>query len=577
MSDNVKVITLAESLPITRHVITDARINEICAMAKDDFNLDDFICGLEPPLLELSLELPPPLSLEPLPPYKWQMDAISCLSESLINSNLVCANIACGAGKSRVIIKIIQKNKYQHSVIFVPAIALLEQFRKEVAKWAPDFTVSLVGGGYHELHDANIVICTYNSEHLLLRDFDLIVVDEAHHVADEFLENCEDARIYADAIINRCSDESRALLVSATMPESDVCEYSYTIGEAVRDDTIVDYHIVIPIFGEGSPVLGLLTLIHTHPEWTRILAYCNTVQAAVNFAAACSLDNIKATSICASTSLLDRRRILTDLAAGVLRVIASVHTLGEGIDIREADTCIFVEPRGGRIDVPQCVGRVQRKCPETGKSVATVVLPAADEERELVRFMRIMIGADARLHGNRWRSGGRTSIISVNTDVADAELLAVATYDRLGVLLGPDVAWQVKYNLLLKYVEEFDRLPTRSCTYKNTKLGDWVHTQRQAKKDKGTGKMTPARIAALESVPGWFWKVDLDATWQTTCDLLCNYVEEYGRLPSQSCTYKNVKLGSWIDNQRSVKKGRGRCKMTPDRITALEKVPGWKW
>jgi len=147
-----------------------------------------------------------------------------------------------------------------------------------------------------------------------------------------------------------------------------------------------------------------------------------------------------------------------------------------------------------------------------------------------------------------------------------------------------DAAWQQNADLLREYVAEFGRLPP--CTgkggiYCDVNLGNWIGSQRTAKKGIGTCKITPERERVLESIPGWFWKLDLDAAWQQNADLLREYVAEFGRIPptgSKGGVYRDVNLGIWISNQRKAKKGiKGAGKMTPERERELESIPGWYW
>jgi hypothetical protein len=91
--------------------------------------------------------------------------------------------------------------------------------------------------------------------------------------------------------------------------------------------------------------------------------------------------------------------------------------------------------------------------------------------------------------------------------------------------------------------------------------------------------MTPERESALEAIPGWFWRVDFDAVWQTNLGLLRQFVEENKCLPTKKGEYQGVKLGAWVNNQRIAKKGKGKggYVMTPEREAALEAIPGWRW
>ena len=115
-------------------------------------------------------------------------------------------------------------------------------------------------------------------------------------------------------------------------------------------------------------------------------------------------------------------------------------------------------------------------------------------------------------------------------------------------------------------------LPQWDEVYHEIKLGKWVNKQRC---DKRSSKMTLERKKALEAIHGWSW--GQKETWYRTYSLLCEYVKEHQKLPSRTDIYYGVKLGLWIDNQRKAKRNYCTGKLTPDRVAALEKIPGWIW
>ena len=144
-----------------------------------------------------------------------------------------------------------------------------------------------------------------------------------------------------------------------------------------------------------------------------------------------------------------------------------------------------------------------------------------------------------------------------------------------------EAAWQERLDALRAFVAAHGRLPLRGDA---AGLGAWVNTQRNAKKATDAGrkcehKMTPARAAALEAVPGWAWEVDAETAWQERLDALHAYIGAHGRLPLKS---HPSGLGVWVNSQRQAKKAtdagrKCRNKMTQERGAALESVPGWAW
>ena len=57
-----------------------------------------------------------------------------------------------------------------------------------------------------------------------------------------------------------------------------------------------------------------------------------------------------------------------------VHILVTVEVLGEGINIPNADTCMFVQPRQSYCSIVQAIGRVLRHHP--AKTVAHIILPA---------------------------------------------------------------------------------------------------------------------------------------------------------------------------------------------------------
>ena len=98
----------------------------------------------------------------------------------------------------------------------------------------------------------------------------------------------------------------------------------------------------------------------------KILAFCNTVHEAQRFTELLNTHDVAAAHYNGATKATARREILNAFqrgeAHGGVRVLVTVDVLSEGVDLPEADTCMFVAPRKG-VRLRQCVGRVLRKHP----------------------------------------------------------------------------------------------------------------------------------------------------------------------------------------------------------------------
>ena len=176
-------------------------------------------------------------------------------------------------------------------------------------------------------------------------------------------------------------------------------------------------------------------------------------------------------------------------------------------------------------------------------------------------------------------SGDQRQVETYQPENNEASRLSLLDLRMSGVNLTRREQWHLRLEEVQQCVAQYGRLPSRSA---GEPLGYWVHNQRQQYKAYQQGKrssMTPECIAALEAVPGWewgVWGVDWEAQWQARLEEVQQYVAQHGRPPPQTAGA----LGRWVNTQRKEYKAwqQGkRSSMTPERIAALEAVPGWEW
>ena len=81
------------------------------------------------------------------------------------------------------------------------------------------------------------------------------------------------------------------------------------------------------------------------------------------------------------------------------------------------------------------------------------------------------------------------------------------------------------------------------------------------------------RRERLEGVAGWEWDPYAE-DWDEGFAQLTAYVQAEGHaiVPNKYCTADGVRLGAWVDNQRSRKDS-----MSAERRQRLESLAGWVW
>ena len=233
---------------------------------------------------------------------------------------------------------------------------LLEQF-------ANDFPLFCkVGTGYNKKInlDAQGFIAVVESVHFLQHlEFESILVDEAHH---PFPLHMPFGR--------------NVFKFSAT--HKDQTDFKYTMGQAIEDGVLCDYDLTVPVTTQGHPYVSLAQLLLSQAgRFRRVLAYCNSVREARRFQQVLNSVGLSAWHINAKTTFLKRQEVLRQFMGDLQKpahVLVTVQVLGEGVNIPDADTCIFVEPRNSYVSIIQALGRVLRT--SAAKPLAHIVLPA---------------------------------------------------------------------------------------------------------------------------------------------------------------------------------------------------------
>ena len=243
-------------------------------------------------------------------------------------------------------------------LIIVPLLALLDQF-------PPDFPgFCKVGMGHNKKIDfeAKGFIAVTDSVHLLEKvKFDSIFMDEAHHKLPARLP------------------KSRELYqFSATYGEDVNVDFQYPMGKAIEDGVLCDYDITVPVLTAHHAYVCLADLLLKQAgKFRRVLAYCNCVAEAKRFRMVLKEVGLAAWHINGKTPLKRRNAVMEEFAGALqkpVHILVTVEVLGEGINIPNADTCMFVEPRRSYRSIVQAIGRVLRYHPE--KTLAHVILPA---------------------------------------------------------------------------------------------------------------------------------------------------------------------------------------------------------
>ncbi|CAE7405594.1 irc3, partial [Symbiodinium sp. KB8] len=263
--------------------------------------------------------------------------------------------MACGTGKTRVIRELAERQKGK-VLVTVPSRLLLEQFASEMAGFCK------VGMHYNEHieKESSGFVAVTKSVHLLQKlEFEAVFIDEAHHPLPPGLPSGKEVFKF-----------------SATQKEE--ADFRYGLGEAIGQGVLCDYDLTVPVVTEGHPYICLADLLLSQAgRFRRVLAYCNSVAEAKRFRQVLETVGLAAWHINGKTSRKKRERVMEEFSDELqkpVHVLVTVQVLGEGVNIPNADTCMFVEPRSSYVSIIQAIGRVLR--PHPTKPLAHIVLPA---------------------------------------------------------------------------------------------------------------------------------------------------------------------------------------------------------
>ena len=465
-------------------------------------------------------------------------------------------------------------------VFFVPT----KQIAHDVAATFTDFGLpcALLHSSYKcpQLDRACVVVCCYGSAlRLAGQQFTHVYVDEAHHLENVETRAAPAIRPYLHAIANMPAELRIEISATFRTRELNLC-----VGHdaAVAEKIVLPLRYIVPRYNGDDRMSAvanyLVANMHIH---RRVLAYCNTEREAMRFAGVAAQAGLLADTIFGSTPMKRRAELLEQFVDGRARVLVSVGTLCEGVDIRAADTCVFVDARSSRINVWQCIGRVMRV--HEGKQWGWIILPTTAEGVELRRFADIVRVHDPSAFENG-RPGKRIEQVCAEWR-ADEEFSSSCEYESLEAALMGE--WWQKLGWLREHVAAEKGLPKRSTIWVRPggsvwKIGTWINSQRQTRKK---GKLPEDRVRQLEAVPGWFWEDEkmknaaATQPWPVWLEVLREYVTAKEGLPKRSTVWTRPdgsvwKIGHWITNQRTARK---KGKLPEDRARQLEAVPGWIW
>lgn len=129
---------------------------------------------------------------------------------------------------------------------------------------------------------------------------------------------------------------------------------------------------------------------------------------------------------------------------------------------------------------------------------------------------------------------------------------------KLGII-GVD-NWNIKYNVLKKYITEYQTLPKNSTEYAGLDIGKWWQVQKYS-------DLSKPRAEKIRAIEGFLNQQELK--WERNYKLVQDYIKQYGVLPSKNTKYANVSIGRWLTNQHELVK---EDNLAPDRFEKIKEL-----
>ena len=489
---------------------------------------------------------------------KCQIEALKIMENKWGDS--IRIEMICGAGKTDLACYQISLKMNERFLILVPRVILLEQWSDKLTEWGIDH--SCRGTGYLDEDNSRVIVCVYNSFYKVCdEEWNYMIIDEAHHI-----ENCEDIDEdtdlednkykvnYLDLIVRK-SKKIPTIYFSATL-EGDV-DYRYSLEEGIDDKVICDYQIHVPIYNSLFYQKPLIQYLIDHPEFLSILAYCNRIDKAQKFCDELIENGFTAKCLTCKESKNERKKILNGFRNGEFRALVSVSILGEGVDIKNANTCVFVDSKSSYYSIIQSTMRVMRANP--GKDMSYIVLPCIEdsEDKEISRFIKVLSEKDERLNkvikrediSHRIRVekvGGENS--GIDEDSQFLYDLILTSTDKLS-----DV-WNFKYGILEDFIEKHNRMPLKREKYEEINIGSWFCCQKVA---FNHNLLSTERIQKLDKLKISWKPIEKEMrTWEEILEACKNFFIENEKMPGTDNLFKGISLGNWIKRERQLLKNK---------------------
>jgi len=377
-----------------------------------------------------------------------------------------------------------------------------------------------------------------------------------------------------------------------------ICNYKVIISEVTSD--MVNEHLLrhgeVIVKGDAIKArhvanqLALQVAVEKHGV-SKIFTFHRSVASAAAFTSDGSegignlLSGFDAFHVNGSMPTSERENIMTEFRAASNAVISNARCLTEGVDVPTVDMVAFLTPKRSLVDIVQATGRTMRKA--EGKTTGYVLVPLFVERAkgetveealartefdevwnvlqamqeqdetlaEIIRQMREERGRTKGFDDTRFRERVEFLGPHISLEIL-RRAITTACIDTL------TDTWDERYGELCQFRKRFGHCHVKNNWPENRRLANWVVHQRQF---WAQGHLKPDRIRRLEAI-GFTWD-PVVAMWEERFAELQQYRRANGNCDVPNKWTQNIKLATWVSNQRSRKE-----RLMPEQIQRLDEL-----
>lgn len=399
----------------------------------------------------------------------YQQEADDSIFQELLDNDKCIVKMFCGTGKSLLMRRCRIAQNCNLLVYVFPSLSLIEQFYNDYLNDIDNELILRISSDAESSSTTNyetiqnflsknynkIVCVTYQSYKTLIDNLngiliDTCIYDEAHHAVGQTYQKLifENSFCKKQIFFTATPKNANGIIMYDRMKlDENMCGklvYDYSYLRGVFEDYLNPFEIRIDLFTENtnkslfeSIARAILTtgnnrVLTFHADVnaerdTSVNLFVNQKEFIKSFQEVkqrefaslrkYNVKNIKMIGLSSSINIAERKKLLTqfdETPDNHIFIISSCETIGEGIDTKNANMCVFVDPKSSYVKIIQNIGRIVRK--PIGKLNApnsTVLIPCWVDKNKYIDCDGDKDKCDAVIRQDMSEGGNFNGILNV--------------------------------------------------------------------------------------------------------------------------------------------------------------------